>query len=267
MTFIDTAEGYRISEVLLGQALRGRRHRAFLATKVTGDHSPENMNRALTNSLRALGTDYIDLYQLHYPQPQHSIADTMATLVRFRDQGKIRYIGVSNFSTTAHTEACRHGAIDSSQPPYSMLLRGAEASILPFCRQAGIGVITHSTLAKGLLTGKYGMGHRFVPDDERSRMGAFAGKCFATALAVADRLKAWAAARQRTLSALAIAWVLAHPAVTAAIVGAKSPEQVRHNAEAADWELWPEDLAEIDTLLDGFGLDPALFKGPITAGR
>ena len=267
MTFIDTAEGYRTSEVVLGKALRGRRDRVFLATKITGDHSPENMERTLAGSLRALVTDYIDLYQLHFPQARYRIEDTMDTLLRFRDQGKIRYIGVSNFSAEQHTEASRHGHIDSSQPPYNMLLRGAEASILPFCRQAGTGVITHSALAKGLLTGKYRPGHRFVPDDERSRMGAFAGDGFATTLAVIDRLKAWAAERGRTMGALAIAWVLAHPAVTAAIVGAKTPGQVRRNAEAADWVLSPEALKEIDTLLGGFGIDPALFKGPVSAGR
>ncbi|MCJ7830452.1 MAG: aldo/keto reductase, partial [Desulfobacterales bacterium] len=127
--------------------------------------------------------------------------------------------------------------------------------------------ITHSTLAKGLLTGKYGAGHRFAPDDERSRMGAFQDERLAKTLEVIGRLKAWARERQRPLDALAIAWVLGHPAVTAAIAGAKTPEQVRRNAQAADWVLSSEELKEIDTLLGEAGIDPALFKGPISSGR
>ena len=128
-------------------------------------------------------------------------------------------------------------------------------------------MITHSTLAKGLLTGKYGAGHRFAADDERSRMGVFQAEGLTTTLAVIGRLKDWAGEHRRTLGALAIAWVLGHPAVTAAIAGAKTPEQVRSNAEAADWVLSPADLKEIGTLLGGAGIDPVLFKGPISSGR
>ncbi|MBT5319577.1 MAG: aldo/keto reductase [Chloroflexi bacterium] len=168
MTFIDTAEGYRTSESVLGKALRGRYDEVFLATKLSGDHSPEHMTQAIENSLTSLGTDHVDLYQLHSPRPDWPIEDTVAGLLKLRDQGKIRYIGVSNFSGDQHREAAAHGPINSSQPRYNMLFRWAEDDVLPACLDLGIGVIAHSPLAKGILTGKYQPGHQFPEDDERS---------------------------------------------------------------------------------------------------
>ena len=252
VTFIDTAEGYRTSEAVLGKALEGRRDQVFLATKLTGDHSQEHMNQAIENSLRALRTDYVDLYQLHSPQPAYPIEQTMERLLRLKEQGRIRYIGVSNFSAEQHTEALQYGHIDSSQPQYSMLVRTAEEAVLPFCLEHGTGVIVHSPLAKGLLTGKYRPGHRFAPDDERSWMAAFQGERFASALKVAEGLREWAEARGHSLVHLAIAWTLANPAVTSCIVGAKTSQQVLHNAEAADWVLTGEDLQKVDEIQGDF---------------
>ena len=190
VTFIDTAEGYRTSESVLGKALVGKRDKVILATKLSGDHSLEHMQRAIENSLRALGTDYIDLYQLHGPKPEYPIEQTMGGLLRLKEQGKIRYIGVSNFSAEQHAEALQYGHVDSSQPMYSMLVRTAGEAVLPFCEAHGIGVIVHSPLAKGLLTGKYTPDHKFPEDDERSWMAAFQTERFASALRVADALKA-----------------------------------------------------------------------------
>ncbi len=249
MTFIDTAEGYRTSEAVLGKALRGRRHESFLATKLTGDHSPEHMARAIDQSLRALGTDCIDLYQLHSPRPEWPIEETIAGLLRLRDDGKIRYIGVSNFSGAQHREAARHGPVHSSQPQYSMFFRAAEEEVLPACLELGIGVIAHSPLAKGLLTGKYRPGHRFSDDDERSDHPAYAPGFVERAWEAIPRLQTWANDHGRDLVQLAIAWTLAHPSVTSSIVGAKSPEQVRHNALAADWRLSEDDMAELAGIL------------------
>ena len=249
MTFIDTAEFYRSSESLIGKAVEGRRHEVFLATKLSGDHSPDHMARAVENSLRALGTDYIDLYQLHEPQPDWPIQQTMERLLRLRGSGKIRAIGISNFSAEQTSEAFQHGPIQSSQPRYSLLFREAEESILPRCQENGIGVIPHSVLAKGLLTGRYRPGHSFPAEDERSLADNFRGDTFQGALQVAARLNEWAHDHGRDVAQLAIAWTLAHPAVTSSIVGAKSPEQVQHNAKAADWKLTESDLGEIDDLL------------------
>ncbi|NKB72048.1 MAG: aldo/keto reductase [Candidatus Latescibacteria bacterium] len=234
VTFIDTAEGYRTSESVLGKALAGKRDQVVLATKLSGDHSMEHMTEAIENSLRALGTDYIDLYQLHSPKPEYAIEDTMAGLLRLKDQGKIRYIGVSNFSANQHAEALQYGHIDSSQPMYSMLVRAAGDAVLPFCLENGIGVIVHSPLAKGLLTGKYAPDHKFPEGDERSWMAGFQGERFADALHVANQLKAWAESQGHSLYELAIAWVLANPAVTSCITGAKTPQQAKLNAAAAD---------------------------------
>jgi aryl-alcohol dehydrogenase-like predicted oxidoreductase len=254
MTFIDTAESYRTSESLIGKALRGRRHEVFLATKLSGDHSPGHMARAIENSLKALGTDYVDLYQLHGPQPKWPIGQTMQDLFRLRDAGKIRYIGISNFSAEQTLEALKHGPIHSSQPRYSMLFRDAEESVLPCCLENGIGVIPHSVLAKGLLTGRYRPGHDFPSDDERSSSPHFGEETFSRAFEITERLKQWAADHGRDLVQLAIAWTLAHPAVTSSIVGAKSPEQARHNARAADWSLTETDLKEIDEIQEDLRL-------------
>lgn len=253
MTFIDTAEGYQTSETVVGKAIEGRRDEVFLATKLSGsDHSAQHMASAIDNSLRTLGTDYIDLYQLHSPSPAWPIADTMENLVRLRDMGKIRYIGVSNFSPEQTREAMQYAAIHSSQPRYNMMWRNLEDDVLPFCLQNGIGVIPHSVLSKGVLGGKHKPGHQFAGDDERRLFSFFRGDDFEQAYTVAQRLDAWARDNGRDIVQLAIAWVLANPAVSSALVGAKSPEQVYHNAKAADWTLTPSDLREIETLMDGY---------------
>jgi myo-inositol catabolism protein IolS len=135
---------------------------------------------------------------------------------------------------------------------YSLFARAAEEAVLPFCASHGIGVIAHSPLAKGLLTGKYGPDFRFADDDERSRMAGFQGERFAGALRVADELKQWAEAQGHSLVELAIAWTLANSAVTSCIVGAKSPEQAIGNAAAAEWELTEDDLREIDEIQGDF---------------
>ena len=255
MSFIDTAEAYRTSESWVGKAIKGRRDKVFLGTKVSGnDHSTEHIDRAIDASLRALGTDHIDLYQLHSPQPQWPIERTMGHLLRLRDGGKIRYIGISNFSAEQTVEALRYGPINSSQPRYNMLFREAEESVLPCCLDKGIGVIPHSVLAKGMLSGTYRPGHKFDSDDHRSKFTTFEGATFERVTQIAARLDAWAADRGRDLVELAIAWTLAHPSITSAIVGAKSPEQVRHNAMASDWELTHHDLKQIDGILGGFML-------------
>jgi len=249
MTFIDTAEGYRTSESVLGKALRGRHDEVFLATKLSGDHSPEHMAEAIDNSLASLGTDHVYLYQLHSPKPRWPIEETMAELLKLRDQGKIRYIGVSNFSGDQHREAAIHGPISSSQPRYNMLFRGAEDDVLPACLELGIGVIAHSPLAKGILTGKYKPGHQFPDDDERSDHFVFREGRADRAWEVVPALQAWAADHGRDLVQLAIAWTLAHPAMASCIAGAKTPEQVLHNASAADWQLNESEMAELAEIL------------------
>ena len=252
VNFIDTAEGYRTSESVLGKALKGRRDDVILATKLSGDHSAEHMASAIENSLRSLGTDYIDLYQLHGPRPGFPIEETMANLLKLRDEGKIRYIGVSNFSAEQHTEASQIGPVHSSQPRYNMFYRVPEESILPMCLELGIGVIPHSPLAKGMLTGKYRPGHVFSSDDERVDKAEFKDDQFNVAYPIVERLTEWASDHARDGAQLAIAWTLAHPAVTSCIVGAKTPDQAIHNALAGYWRLSSGDMAEIADILGDF---------------
>ena len=257
VNFIDTAEGYRTSEAVLGKAIKGRRNDVILATKLSGDHSPEHMSSAIENSLHALGTDYIDLYQLHGPRPEYPIEETMASLLKLRDDGKIRYIGISNFSSEQHAEAARFGPVHSSQPRYNMFHRTAEESVLPTCLELGIGVIPHSPLAKGMLTGKYRPGHIFAGDDERAGKLEFKDDQFNVAYPIVERLIEWASGHGRDGAQLAIAWTLAHPAVTSCIAGAKTPEQAIHNASAGDWRLTSGDMAEISEILGDFQLKSA----------
>ena len=254
MTFIDTAEGYHNSEAVVGKAIKGKRQKVFLATKLSGAHSPGHIAGAVENSLTALGTDYIDLYQIHHPDPNWPIDGTMEHFLRLMQKGVVRYIGISNFSPDQTQEALNCGAVYSSQPIYNMFYRDAEETILPFCQENGIGVIPHSVLAKGLLTGRYRPGHQYSPDDERSRHEPFKGELFERISKITGLLSDWAASHGRDLVQLAIAWTLAHPAVTSAIVGAKTPDQVYHNARASDWVLSETDLQEIEGIQGEFRL-------------
>ncbi len=181
----------------------------------------------------------------------------MAELLKLREDGKIRYIGVSNFSADQHVQAARYGPVHSSQPKYHMLFRGAEESVLPACLEEGIGAIVHSPLGRGLLTGKYRPGHRFAAGERRSDRPEFEPGQFEVAYGCVEKLSAWAADHGRDITQLAIAWTLAHPAVTSSIVGAKTPEQAFRNAGAADWDRSDSDLVELDGILNGFQIDAA----------
>ena len=253
VTFIDTAESYRSSEEVLGRALSGRRGDVFLATKISGDHSAEHIRKALGNSLRALRTDYVDLYQIHGPKPEWPIEDTMGELVKHRDEGKIRYLGVSNFSAEQTEEALQYGLIHSSQPRFNMIQSEPRETLLPYCLERGIGVIPHSPLAKGFLTGKYRAGHQFPEDDERNNHPYFPAHVLKKTFAAVELLRDWSSDHGRSLAELAIAWTLANPAVTSSIVGAKTPEQARANAAAGDWELSESEMSEIDALIQAAG--------------
>jgi aryl-alcohol dehydrogenase-like predicted oxidoreductase len=175
----------------------------------------------------------------------------METMARLREEGKTRYIGVSNYSAEQMALALQTARFHSNQPRYNMFDRGIEAEDLPFCAKRGIGILAHSTLAKGLLTGKYTPQSVFEPDDERSRFPRFQGETFAAYLAVADQLQALARDKGITLVQLAIAWVLRQPALTCALVGAKSPAQVEEHLGAVGVTFTASELAEIDRILAG----------------
>lgn len=250
VTLIDTAQAYLASEERIGRALRGgHRARCFLATKVSGDYSRRGIRAAMENSLKALGVDYVDLYQVHTRDHRYPLAETMETMERLRQEGKTRYLGVSNFDAEQMRQALTIARFHSTQPVYNLFERGIETQDLPFCAQAGIGVLAHSPLAKGLLTERYRAPQRFPADDERSHLARFQGAAFGRHLAAATRLGEIAHGYGLTLPQLAIAWLLRTPVVTCVLFGAKSVAQVAANVRAASVTFSAQALAKIEAAL------------------
>lgn len=254
INFFDTADCYAAgqSEEFLGKAIKGRRSKAIIATKFgmkMGEGKegarPEYVREALEHSLKRLQVDTIDLYQIHRPDPNTPIADTMEVLNEAVRAGKVREIGCSNFSVE-QMRAAR--SFVSVQNEYSLMKRDAEADVLPECSRTGVAFLPYFPLANGLLTGKYRKGASF-PESSRGKDG-FGPKVFNDAnLERADALAAFAKARGHSLLELAFSWLAARPEVSSVIAGAKTPEQVRANSSAASWKLTTEDLAEVDRIL------------------
>ena len=215
------------------------------------DSSPNALRCDLEASLRSLGVDYVDLYQVHWPDPATPIAETARTLDEFVRVGKARYVGVSNYDAREMTAFQQVRPIDTLQPPYHLFRRDIEESILPFAQEHGIGVLVYGPMAHGLLSGRMTEGTTFAPDDWRSKSDMFVGDAFKRNLGIVRRLEAFASERGVTVAQLAIAWTLANPAVDVAIVGARTPEQIQQTAPAADIQLSPEDLAQIDEIVRG----------------
>lgn len=227
ITLIDTAEGYRISESVIGEALQeGYREKCFLATKASFDFTPVGVRKALENSLRALRTDRVDLYQIHTWDLKIPVEESMEAMRGLQEQGKTRFVGVSNFLPEHMERAMKVCPIISNQVRYSMLFREIESGIIDFCVKHGIGIIVHSPLAKGLLTGRYTPESTFPPDDERSGFQDFKGSLFARHLLKATRLEEIAKEKGVSLVQLAIAWTLRLPVVSCTLVGAKSVLQM-----------------------------------------
>jgi aryl-alcohol dehydrogenase-like predicted oxidoreductase len=248
ITLIDTAEGYRSSEGILGEALAGDlRDRVFLATKVSFDYSPKAIRTAMENSLRALRTDHVDLYQIHGWNPAFPIEPSMGAMRRLQEEGKTRFVGVSNFLPEHMERAAAVCPFVSNQVKYSLLFRDIERDgTIDWCERHGIGIIVHSPLAKGLLTGRYTPASTFPDDDERSGFPDFQGSRFRAHLAKADRLAAIARAKDISLVQLAVAWTLVRPVVSCTLVGAKSPDQAREHAAASGVTFTPGELADIE---------------------
>jgi aryl-alcohol dehydrogenase-like predicted oxidoreductase len=262
VNFFDTADVYGEgrSEEFIGRALGSRRNKIVIATKFgmkMGENrqgaKPAYIRQAAEESLRRLGTDRIDLYQIHKPDPETPIEDTLGALNDLVRAGKVREIGCSNFSANqlrSAADAVRPGAARfvSVQNDYSLLNRAAEPEVLPECVRQGLAFIPYFPLANGLLTGKYRRGEP-VPADSRAQAG-FGPKVFTDKnLLIAESLGQFAAKRGKSLLELAISWLACQPAVVSVIAGAKSPEQVRANAAAGGWRLGPEELREVDLLL------------------
>ena len=250
ITLIDTAQYYMTSEALIGKALKGGyRQRCFLATKVSFDYSRKGILEAMENSLKALQVDYVDLYQIHSWNPEYPIEESMETLADLQRKGKTRFIGVSNFNKNQMQQALKTAPFQSNQPVYNMIDRDIEAEDLPFCAEKGIGILAHSTLAKGLLTGKYKPGYRFPPDDERSGFTRFQGEAFIGYIRLAERLSEIAQDKGISLLQLAIAWALRLPTISSVLVGAKTPTQIADYLGAIAVRFSEEELRRIDDIL------------------
>ena len=263
ISFFDTADIYggTKSEVFLGRALAGKRDSVVIATKfgmrvdaARQGARPEYVRQAADDSLQRLGTDRIDLYQLHQPDPSVPIAETIGALDDLVRAGKVREIGCSNFSVPQLQEA-RATAMPgvasfvSVQNEYSMLNREAEHEVLPECERLGLAFLPYFPLASGLLTGKYARGAAAPEGTRLSQSWAASRFMNDERLATVEALAAWARSRDHSILELAMSWLASHQAISSVIAGATSPEQVRANATAASWRLTEADLAEIDAIL------------------
>ena len=266
ITFFDTADTYggTRSEEYLGRALGRRREDVVVATKFGSKvdeqrrgASPEYVRQAVEDSLRRLGTDRIDLYQLHWPDPEVPIGETLGALDELVKAGKVREVGCSNFSVDQLREAeaaTREGAarFEIVQNEYSLLHREPEQDVLPECECLGVAFVPYFPLANGLLTGKYRRGED-APSG--SRLDSSRGERLLTEenLAVVERLIEFSESRGRTVLELAFSWLLRRPAVASVIAGATSAEQARGNAAAAGWDLTDEELTEVDSIVTSPG--------------
>jgi len=222
-------------------------------TKVFSNHLQyDQVIAACNRSLKNLKTDYIDLYQVHWPSGSWGgrkvpVEETMRALNDLKSQGKIRAVGVSNFSRAEIEEAARFGRIDSLQPPYSLFWRQVEKDALPYCAENGVTVLAYSSMAQGILAGRFGAEPRFAEGDHRKGHRLFQTDLYPQVLQAVERLKPVAQRNGITLSQLALAWVVSHPGVCA-IAGARSAAQAAENAGAMKVTLPASDLAEMEAI-------------------
>ena len=268
VNMIDTSNSYGdgYSEKYIGRALKGKRDRALIATKVSsriadgpndGGNSRQHIMGEVENSLHRLNTDYIDLYQIHWHDANVPIEETLRALDDLVRQGKVRYIGCSNFMAWQMCEAVwtsRTLGVESfvsMQPKYSIMDREIEAELVPFCEAYDIGILPYYPLANGFLTGKYRRGQ---PAPEGTRLAEGDRGMFTDAnFDLLERLEAFCEERGHSVLELAFAWLLANSAVSSVIAGATRAEQIVANAKAASWSLTAEDVAEVNGIIGGSG--------------
>lgn len=258
VTTLDTAPAYGKghSEVVVGRALEGKRDKVVLATKwglrwndegLVKDSTPARLEEEIAASLDRLKTDYIDLYQLHWPDNKTPIAETAKAVNKLYEQGTIRAIGVSNYSVDQMKEWMDNAPLHCLQPPFSMFRRGIAEDILPFCRDNHIATIVYSPLHMGLLTGKFDESSSF--DDVREGQPGFQGERFKLNLKIVDRLQQIADRLKCSMTQLTVAWTIHQRGVTAAICGARRPDQIEDSAGGADIELTDGIIDEINAIL------------------
>lgn len=264
INWIDTAAVYGLGhgEEVVAKALNGKRKEVFIASKcglvwderrrVRNNNRPESIRKECENSLRRLRTDYLDLYQIHWPDKNVPVEESWGEMSRLKEEGKVLHIGMSNFGVDLLQKCQKIYPVASLQPPYNMVHRDVEKEILPWCKEHGVGVVAYSPLQSGLLTGKFS--REFIDtlaeDDWRraQRHPHFSEPLFSRVLAFVEEIRPIAEKYHKSLTQLAIAWVLMHPAVTSAIVGARSVSQAEQNIGGAGWQVFNEDMERIDEL-------------------
>jgi myo-inositol catabolism protein IolS len=270
ITCFDTAEAYGmgVSEEALAHALGNRRREVVIATKFgvgydeipnRRDSSRARVLASIDKSLRRLRTDYVDVYFVHWPDPNTPLDETMAALDDIVRQGKARFVGVSNFRLEQIEQAARSRRIDVVQYAWNMLDRRMQAEIFPYCAARQIGVMAYGSLAYGMLSGAFHAGMSFDENDWRAKGGMlgslnlfrtlFGPEHFPRNLAAIEELKRLAAKYHKTLPQLALRWTLSNPVVSTALVGFRAPAEVSENLGALGWEISNADMAEIDTIL------------------
>jgi aryl-alcohol dehydrogenase-like predicted oxidoreductase len=262
INWIDTAAVYGLghSEEIVARALEGRSKKPYVFTKcervwdengkISGSLKADSIRRECEVSLRRLRVDVIDLYQVHWPDPADDIEEGWSAMARLKEQGKVRWIGVSNFNAPQMKRCQAIAPITSLQPPYSIISPDIEDEILPYCGQSNIGVIVYSPMKSGLLTGAMTKErvNNFPADDFRRRALAFQEPNLSRNLEIAELCRTIGKRHGRSAGEVAIAWTLRHPAVTAAIVGMRSAAQVKGVIGALEFRLNSEEVAEIDQL-------------------
>src|SRR5215469_7242398 len=264
MNWIDTAALYGLghSEETVACALEGRTPRPYIFTKcervwdetgkIGASLKTASIRRECEDSLRRLKTDRIDLYQIHWPEPDADIEEGWSELAKLKDEGKVRYIGVSNFSVAQMRRAQAISPITSLQPPYAVVRRDIEREILPFCLAQNIGVIVYSPMYAGLLTGSMTKERvsNFLPEDWRRNLPGFREPALSQNLLAVERLRAIGQRHGRTPGEVAIAWTLHNPAVTGAIIGFRSPGQVAGIVGAGEFRLQAAEMREIEVAVN-----------------
>ena len=262
INFFDTAPvyGFGHSETLIGKALKPMRDQVLIATKcglvwdkeqlgsISKNCTKASILKEIDMSLKRLDTEVIDLYQVHWPDGTTPAQETMEALVQIQAQGKIRHIGVSNYSAAQMKECLKYGTLVSLQPEYSLLNRAIEKETLPFCREHNIGIIAYSPLASGVLTGKYDKNTKFKDWRSKGILGTFTGEGFVKNIAKVNHLKTVANGADLTCAQVAINWVLRQPGLTTALVGVKNEQQVEETLPAVDWKPGYHQKEEIETI-------------------
>jgi len=270
INLIDTAPiyGRGRSEEIVGKAIRahGCRDAFYIATKVGlewddrgvfANSTAAHLRREIEDSLRRLGTDYIDLYQIHWPDTLVPIAEVAAQMAQFQREGKVRALGVSNFSVLQMEEFRQVAPLASNQPPYNLFERQIDASILPWCAASGVAVLTYSSLCRSLLAGRVHRGTGFDSKDIRSVDPKFQEPRFSQYMAAVERLSAFARERYgKTVLELAARWVLDRPGVRVALWGAKRPDQLDAVAGVLGWKLEAAGMAKIESIVEESVTDP-----------